>query len=364
MGTFFTFKLYKYFIILYEFIMPRKSRLDALGALHHIIVRGNSRQNIFFDDADRDQFIRRLGRIINETGTDCYAWALIPNHFHLLLRTGTTPVATVMRRLLTGHAAMFNRRHDRSGHLFQNRYKSILCDKEPYFLELVRYIHLNPLRAGIQKNIGSLDRFPYCGHSGILDASRYPWQNTEAVLARFARTRKEAQNRYRVFVIEGIDQGRRPDLTGGGLIRSMGGWDVVKQMRDAKSPMKGDERILGDSDFVERVLAETEHAHGQQSRLRLNGIDVDRLVEYVSQLLEVPVEQIWSTSRQRSLVAARSVLCYWAVKELGISMTSLAKRLKLSVAAVSKSVARGKKTCKEKHFSLESLISLKVKNVP
>lgn len=129
--------------------MPRKSRIDAPGALHHIIVRGIERRKVFFDDADRDNFIDRVGGVVTDTNTACYAWALIPNHFHLLLRTGQVPVATVMRRLLTGHAGYFNKRHRRSGHLFQNRYKSILCQEDTYLLELVRYIHLNPLRAKI-----------------------------------------------------------------------------------------------------------------------------------------------------------------------------------------------------------------------
>ncbi len=128
--------------------MPRKSRIDAIEALHHIIVRGIERRKLFADDTDRNNFLDRIGGILIETQTSCYAWALIPNHyFHLLLRTGKVPIATVMRRLLTGHAGYFNKRHCRSGHLFQNRYKSILCQEDTYLLELVRYIHLNPLRA-------------------------------------------------------------------------------------------------------------------------------------------------------------------------------------------------------------------------
>lgn len=123
--------------------MPRQARKDSPGALHHIIARGIERRTIFNDDQDRDSFIDRLGTIIEQTGTECYAWALIPNRFHLLLRTGNAPIATVMRRLLTGHAVTFNRRHRRSGHLFQNRYKSILCQEDPYLLERVRYIHSN-----------------------------------------------------------------------------------------------------------------------------------------------------------------------------------------------------------------------------
>jgi REP element-mobilizing transposase RayT len=107
--------------------MPRKARIDAPGALHHIICRGIERRKIFDDDVDRDNFLERLGNILIETSTPCYSWALIPNHFHLLLRTGNMAISTVMRRLLTGYTVSYNRRHRRSGHLFQNRFKSILC---------------------------------------------------------------------------------------------------------------------------------------------------------------------------------------------------------------------------------------------
>jgi REP element-mobilizing transposase RayT len=101
--------------------MPRKARIDAPGALHHIIVRGIERRKIFWDDVDRDSFIDRLGQVLPETHTDCFAWALIANHVHLLSRTGITPISTVMRRLLTGYAVQFNRRHRRHGHLL-NRF--------------------------------------------------------------------------------------------------------------------------------------------------------------------------------------------------------------------------------------------------
>ena len=116
---------------------------------------------IFQDDIDRDDFVGRLAALCTETSTKCLAWTLIPNHFYLLLQTGTIPVATIMRRLLTGYAVRFNRRQGRHGHLFQNRYKSILCQEELYLLELVRYIHLNPLRAGQVNSLEELKVFPY-----------------------------------------------------------------------------------------------------------------------------------------------------------------------------------------------------------
>ncbi|MGB8335847.1 MAG: transposase [Desulfobacterales bacterium] len=161
--------------------MPRKARIDAAGALHHIIVRGIECRKIFWDDTDRDSFVKRLGQVLNETHTDCFAWALIPNHAHLLLRTGLTPISGVMRRFLTGYAVQFNRRHRRHGHLFQNRYKSILCQEDPYLMELVRYIHLNPLRAKLVADDKSLKGFSYAGHCALMDRCRHDWQNTEYI---------------------------------------------------------------------------------------------------------------------------------------------------------------------------------------
>ena len=133
--------------------MPRQARIDAPGAVQHIIIRGIERRPIFADDTDRDRFTDRLGLELARSSTRCYAWALMPNHGHLLLRTGKISLSTVMRRLLTSYAVTFNRRHKRHGHLFRNRYKSILCQEDPYMLELVRYIHLNPLRAGLVESI-------------------------------------------------------------------------------------------------------------------------------------------------------------------------------------------------------------------
>jgi REP element-mobilizing transposase RayT len=142
--------------------MPRKARIDAPGAVQHIIIRGIERKNIFRNDADRKNFTARLSTIISETQTTCYAWALIPNHVHLLLRTGAIPIATVMRRLLTGYAVSFNLKYKRHGQLFQNRYKSILCQEDLYLKELVRYIHLNPMRAKLVSDLKALDRYRWC----------------------------------------------------------------------------------------------------------------------------------------------------------------------------------------------------------
>jgi len=202
--------------------MPRRSRIDAAGALHDVMVRGIERGTLFRDDTDRNNFLERLGEILLDTKTLCYAWALIPNHFHLLLRTGPVPISTIMRRLLTGYALWFNRTHCRHGHLFQNRFKSILCQEDIYLLELVRYIHLNLIRARLVKDMDELDRYPYCGHSVIMGKVNNSWQDTEEVLGMFGEKVGAARRAYRAFVEKGIAEGRRQDLTGGGLLRSAG----------------------------------------------------------------------------------------------------------------------------------------------
>jgi len=156
------------------------------------------------------------------TGTTLYAWALLPNHAHLLLRSGAQGLPRFMRRLLTGYALTYNRRHKRVGHLFQNRYKSIVVEEDPYFRELVRYIHLNPVRARLVPDLPHVDRYPWCGHAGILGRTSPPWQDRAYVLSWFGRTERAALRAYRAFLREGIPQGRRPELVGGGLVRGAG----------------------------------------------------------------------------------------------------------------------------------------------
>ena len=332
--------------------MPRKARIDSPGALHHIIVRGIEKRKIFEDDKDRNHFIKRLEDILTEAETPIYAWALIPNHVHLLLKTGLTPIATIMRRLLTGYAVYFNRRHRRHGHLFQNRYKSILCQEEPYFRELVRYIHLNPLRAKLVNDTKALGKYLYSGHSAVVGKVKRDWQQVDYVLGFFGKRKSDARKAYRNFVEQGVKQGRRPELTGGGLLRSIGGWMALSALRGEALRVKGDERILGDSDFVEAVLKEADEQLERRYRLKAEGFDLDRVAGRVAQVLDMPLEVVWEKSRRPQVAAARSLLCYWASKELAMSMTDLARRLNLTQPAISIAVRRGEKIARENHYQL------------
>ena len=322
--------------------MPRKARIDAPGALHHVIVRGIERRKIFLDDADRDRFVERLSVVIDETQTACFAWALIPNHFHLLLRTGNEGVSRVMQRLLTGYAVTFNRRHRRQGHLFQNRYKSILCQEDAYLLELVRYIHLNPLRAGIVGSLSELEKHPYCGYRSFFKTGGRPWQNTEYVLKQFGPTFSTSRRRLREFMEKGIAQGRRDDLVGGGLIRSAGGWTAVKSLRKAGIFQKNDERILGDGGFVERVLSRANEDLDRRCRIRAQELTFESILDRVKELTSVDPELILSKDRRRETVRARSLACCLAAEELGLTQPEIGLRLGMTQAAVSIAIRRGK----------------------
>jgi len=241
-----------------------------------------------------------------------------------------------MRRLLTGYAIGFNRRHGRQGHLFQNRFKSILCQEEPYLLELVRYIHLNPLRAGMVEDLRSLDSYPYCGHSRIMGKIKSDWQDTGYILRWFGKRISKARRDYNQFVSEGVPQGRRPELTGGGLIRSAGGWGKVKALQETGAYQKGDERILGDGDFVESVLRRREKEPREKK------VSLDEVLGVVREKTGVGEKEIRSRSQVRKVVKARALYCYLAREKIGLSGAGFMKQLRMTSGAISSLVSREK----------------------
>jgi len=332
--------------------MPRLARLDASGVLHHIIIRGIERRKIFRDNKDRDNLIDRLSDLLPATQTTCYAWAFIPNHAHFLFRS-SGKISTLMRRLLTGYAIYFNRRHRRHGQLFQNRYKSIICQEDMYFRELIRYIHLNSLRAKIVSDIKELNKYPYSGHSVLMGRKKYEWQDKEYVLSYFGKKVSESRKAYLSYVKKGIDQGGRPELTGGGLVRSLGGWSMIKKLRlKGQDRIKGDERILGDGEFVTALLSDAKEKLERSYKLNALGYDLKKISQMVSRIYDIEIEKIYSKGRRKVQVEARDLLCYWAVRELGISCTDLAKQLGMTQPGVGYAVSRGEKIAKEHNYQL------------
>jgi REP element-mobilizing transposase RayT len=335
--------------------MPRKARIDAPGVLHHVIIRGIERRKIFLDDTDYDDFLDRLAALIPETQTTCMAWVLMTNHTHFLLRSGPHGLSGLMRRLLTGYAVKFNRRHRRHGQLFQNRYKSILCQEDAYLKELVRYIHLNPLRAGMVEGVDRLQAFRYSGHAALMGRLKRPWQDTGYVLDQFGGSLRTARRRYLAYVRAGVEQGSREELTGGGLIRSLGGWTEVKRQRRSKmGRLKGDERILGDSEFVQRILEQANEQLERGYALAGQGWDQEKVALKVASLYRIAPEEIYRKGRQQVRMEARSLFCYWCARELGLPLTDLAAALGLTPAGVSYAVRRGEKIALDRGYRLES----------
>ena len=193
--------------------------------------------------------------------------------------SGALGLAKFMRRLLTGYAVSYNLRHRRHGHVFQNRYKSIVCDSDSYFTELVRYIHLNPLRVELVKDLKELEKYPYCGHGTILSARRQGSGKTARVYWRsLARRASDAKEAYLEFVAEGVTLGTRPGLVGGGLARSAGEWFAVRSQRPRRARELSDERILGSGEFVERILREADARALRQHAVRRANRYAERVV--------------------------------------------------------------------------------------
>ncbi|MDH4318654.1 MAG: transposase, partial [Desulfobulbaceae bacterium] len=309
--------------------MPRYARLDAPGTLHHVIIRGIERRRIVNDDEDRMNFTSRMGGIASDTGTIIYAWALMTNHAHILLRSSEFGLSRYMRRILSGYALIYNLRHQRHGHLFQNRYKSIICEEEAYFLELVRYIHLNPLRAGLVPDLAKLDCYQWGGHSALMNQSRRSWQDCESVLVRFGKTTKVARTAYRDYVSQGIEQGRRPELVGGGLIRSAGGWFEVKALRKMGITQSADDRILGSGEFVERVIKEAKgNARLQFSHLEKK-VDIRNFIKECCVKAGINTTEMKAGSRRRPVVEVRKKLIHILVEEHGVTLAETARQQEL-----------------------------------
>jgi len=307
--------------------MPRKARLDAAGALHHVIARGIEQRTIFVDNVDRERFLERLGLLSEETCTPIYAFAIIPNHFHILLRSGLTGLSAFMRRLLTGYATNFNRRHRRAGHLFQNRYRSIVCEEDSYFMELVRYIHLNPFRAGIANTLKELDLFRWSGHRYLTQKNPFLWYDVDSVLQWFGASK----NAYRNFIKEGIEKKHFPDLSGGGLVRSLGG---IIQNRNA--PVLTDERILGTGDFVKKLLVKEGKYLSSEERYE----KMISLIEYHCEKTGTTPDALRGGIKAGKIPALRSQLACILANNMGIPYAEIGRQLGITTSAVSKIMRR------------------------
>jgi len=220
-----------------------------------------------------------------------------------------------MRRLLTGYVVSFNRRHKRHVHLFQNRYKSTVCQGDVYLRELVRYIYLNPVRARIVPTLAELNGYAYCGHSVLMGKRRRLWQDIDYVLRNVGQTPRRGRKECYSYVEAGPEQGRRNELTGRGLIRSIGGWsEVRKHGLKGQDHIKSDERILGESNFVADVLSQANEAFDRKYELKHLGYDLDRVAAREAEIYNIWADDIFLKGKQQKRVKPRSLFCFWAVR--------------------------------------------------
>jgi len=212
--------------MLAQFSMARRPRLFGPGLLYHVIARGNQPQQTFFEEADYDAYLRRLALYRERHGVSLLAYCLMPNHVHLLVRTGDTPLSKFMQGVQQSHTLRFNRVYKKVGHLFQGRYHAIVCDSEPYLLTLVRYIHMNPVRAALT---ATPEEYPYSGHRTYLAGRRTALIDPTLVLNLVGGTVAYAR-----FVSQGQSEGHRADLYPASR-PSAGPWqpDVRRRSREA-----------------------------------------------------------------------------------------------------------------------------------
>lgn len=326
--------------------MPRQARLDTVGLLQHVMSRGIEKRDIFLDDQDRKEFVRRLSELLVSTQTTCLAWSLMTNHFHLLLHPQMTKVSYLMRRLLTGYALTFNLRHKRSGHLFQNRYKSVVCQDESYLMRLIRYIHRNPVRAGVVPDIAALKTYPWSGHAVLLGETELRGQDTGGVLAMFGKKVNQARSQYCDFVADAEDEGHREEFCGGGLARSAAlfGFDPTDEAYD--------DRVLGNGDFVIEVCGDDEQ------RIARSSVPLQKLFEEIAGRYGITLFQLCEPTKARRVAEARAVTCYLALRRLGYKGVDVANLLNISPSGVTVAARRGAMIAAA-DFQMESYLKAK-----
>jgi putative transposase len=314
--------------------MARKARIHVPGIIQHIMAKGIEGRNLFVDDEDRQTFFSLLGDSIVTSCHRCYAWVLMNNHYHLLIRTSEEPPGIMMRRLNSKYARYFSKKYNRRGYLFQDRYKSIATQDQNYIEELVRYIHLNPIRAGFCRTIQELDRYPWSGHSVLMGMRKAPFQDTRTVLKRFG----SSTARYRRYLEEGIASGFESDIIetlrksnkGREDVRNAGCW------------------VIGDPVFVRKALSSDANLRTRIARYQKEGWDVPRLAREVSKKLGIEPASIRRRTRDERIGDARKIFCYIGSKELSTPQSELGDYLGISVAGVWALASKGRLIMKKR----------------
>ena len=278
--------------------MARKPRIEFNGALYHVITRGNQKQQVFLDPQDHDRYLKILGNYRVRYGFALYAYVLLENHAHLLMETREVPLSKILQGISQSYTMFFNRKYGMVGHLFQGRYKAILCDRDSYLIALVKYIHMNPVRAGMVK---TPEAYPWSSHRSYIGwPGRRGIVDTELVLGMFSEDMKQAKRAYREY------------MGGEGLLRREEVYATV------------DQRILGDEGFVQEVMART--GIGDIRGKRKHGYGLSEITKGVEEVCGVDLVQLREKGRGESLKKGRMVMSVVA-KEYGYKGHEIAEHL-------------------------------------
>lgn len=294
--------------------MARKPRLEVEGGLYHLITRGNNRRRIFGDEDDYQKMLKLIGDTKRKLPFYFYAFCLMPNHIHLLVERQQDAISRVMHRVLTGYSRYFNRKNGRVGHSFQKRYKAILCQSDQYLAELIRYIHLNPVRAKMVSNPAA---FRYSSHRAYLGMDK-PWLvDVDPVLRHFGATKKLARERFEMFVNEGLKFGHREEFYGG-----------------------EEGRILGAEEFVETMKKRVGEV-GKPKDKRGAARELEGLIEAVAEATRLKREDICSRSKNGAVVIAKEALIIVG-REVGGNNAELARLIGVDSSVVSRRFESGR----------------------
>ncbi len=296
--------------------MPRPKRLEFEGGLYHVMTRGNNRQAIFKTDDDHHKFLALLVREKERHPFYLYAYVLMTNHIHLLVEQRVDRLSSIMQRQLTAYARYWNRKYRRVGHVFQGRYKAFLCQKDQYLSELVRYIHLNPVRA---KLVQRPEDFRWSSHRAYLGIEHCTWLDSEPVLRHFGANRSRAIKVYRSFVDAGSPQGHRADLY------------------DASST-----QILGDTEFIEEVSHRIGESSVSRTKPASDAWDWATIERRLERVLGIEKTLYDHRGRTAAQVRARDMLIYLGKERTTLSNCELAHRLGIHPCNISRGYERAR----------------------